>query len=236
MRLEICIHNYLYERRLCWMLSSILQQKGEKPDIFVSLAYLPGTGNPTSEEVVKLFRDKGLEMVEVKLEDGQEKNRAISRNIRAKESDADWILFADSDHVYDPLFFEDVWMRLKKDKFKEETRVIGADRVSLDISFCLDYFAKDERIYPCEVENVAGLVSDWPVQWVHGKKVAAGNFQLARMDAIKEKGGIYSGRKRDHWRRTKSDRQFRVHMGGRVPMDVKKQYHLNHGRELGIQR
>jgi len=230
MKLEICIHCHNYQHRLCWMLSSILQQKGDHPDIVVSLSYLPGTGDPTSEKVIEFFQEKGMEFIEVKLKKGQQKNRAIPRNIRAKETEADWILFADSDIVYSPHFFEDIQKQVKSDKYKNETRVIGADRHSLSIPFCVKYFDEDERKYPCEVENVAELVSAWPVQWIHGRKIAAGNFQLARVEAIKEKGGIYSGRKRDVWRHTKSDRQFRVHMGGRVPMMVKPQYHLNHDR------
>ena len=230
MKLEIAIHQHNYQHRLCWMLSSILQQEGECPDIVVSLAYLPDSGNPTSEEVIKFFRDKGMEIIEVKLEDGQQKNRAISRNIRAKETEADWILFADSDIVYDPHFFEDVKNRLRRKRLKNVTKVIGADRHSLDIPFCIKYFDEDERVYPCEVENVAELVSVWPLKWIHGKRIAAGNFQLANVQAIKDKGGVYSGRKRDHWRRTKSDRQFRSHMGGRIGMDVLPQYHLNHSR------
>jgi hypothetical protein len=230
MKLEICIHCHNYQHRLCWMLSSILQQKGDIPDIEVSLSYLSGTGSPTTDEVIDFFKERGLKIISIKLKKGQEKNRAIPRNIRAKETEADWILYADCDHVYHPYFFEDIKKQLETDRYKNETKVIGADRHSLDIPFCIDYFEKDERVYPCEIKNVAEIVSEWPVKWIHGRKIAAGNFQLARVEAIKERGGVYSGRKRDFWRRTRSDRQFRCHMGGRVPMNTKPQYHLNHDR------
>ena len=236
MKLEVAIHCHNYQHRLSWMLSSILQQQGDKPDIVVSISYLPKSGDPNTEEVIKFFREKGLNIIAVELEDGQQQNRAIPRNIRAKETEADWILFADCDMVYDKLFFEDVKKQLESDRYKDETKVIGADRHSLDIPFCIKFFEEDKNQYPCEIENVSEVVSKWPVQWVHGRKIAAGNFQLARVEAIKEKGGIYSGRRRDYWRRTKSDRQFRTHMGGRVPMAVLPQYHLNHDRKLGVQR
>jgi len=229
MNLEICIHCHNYQHRLCWMLSSILQQKGDIPEITVSLSYLPGSGNPTTEEVIEFFKDKGMKIIPVELEDGQQQNRAIPRNIRAKETDADWILFADCDHVYDIDFFEDIKRQCEGD-FKDETRVIGADRHSLDIPFCIEHFEKEKKEYPCEVEEVAKEVSKWPLQWVHGRNIAAGNFQLARVAAVIDKGRVYSGRQRDFWRRTRSDRQFRVHMGGRVPMITKIQYHLNHDR------
>ncbi|MFA7219310.1 MAG: glycosyltransferase family A protein [Synergistaceae bacterium] len=230
MNIEICIHCFSYQRRLCWMLSSILQQKGDIPSIAVSISYVANNGDPTTEKVIEYFTAKGMKIIPVELEEKDKGNRAIPRNIRAKETEADWILFADCDHVYDPFFFEDIKRQLESDEFKNETRVIGADRHSLDIKFCMEYFDKDKTEYPSEIENVADIVSKWPVQWIHGRNIAAGNFQLANVKTIKDKGGVYSGRKRDFWRRTKSDRQFRVHMGGRVSMIVKNQYHLNHDR------
>lgn len=230
MKLEICIHCHNYQKRLCWMLSSILQQEGDVPEILISISYLPNTGNPTTEEVISFFTKKGLKILSIPLKEGQEMNRAIPRNIRAKQSVADWILFADSDMAYSVDFFADIKSQLLTKQFINETRVIGADRHSLDINFCIKYFEENDIKYPSEIKNVHEIVSSWPVQWIHGSRIAAGNFQLAKVEAIKNKGGIYSGRQRDYWRRTKSDRQFRTHMGGRTSMKVKPQYHLNHDR------
>lgn len=214
------------------MLSSILQQKGDLPNIVINLSYAKDEGNPKTIDVIDYFTNKGLNIIPLEMEEEPAKNRAIARNIQTKNAHADWILFADCDHVYDPYFFEDIYRQLLTDKFKNETKVIGADRHSLDIPFCVDYFDNDTRVYPCEIPDVANLVSTWPVMYVNGKKIAAGNFQLANVKSIKEKGGIYSGRQRDGGRRFKSDRQFRNHMGGKVPMDVRPQYHLNHNRDL----
>jgi hypothetical protein len=212
------------------MLSSILQQEGDIPEIVVSISYTPENGKPTTPEVIELFREKGLNIIDVELTPKQAPNRAIPRNIRAGATEADWILFADSDMVYEPLFFADLKKQLESDEYKNETKVLGADRHSLDIPFCIKYFEEDVREYPCVIENVAKIPNDWPKKWVRGRHVAAGYFQLARVEEIKNRGGIYSGRKRDFWRHTKSDRQFRVHMGGRRPINVLKQFHLNHDR------
>jgi len=234
MELEICIHCVAYQRRLCWMLSSILQQKGDLPNITINLSYAKNEGNPKTIDVIDYFTKKGLKIIPLELTEEQGKNRAIPRNIQAKNAHTDWMLFADCDHVYDPYFFDDIYKQLLTDKFKNETKVIGSDRYSLDIPFCIDYFDKDARTYPCEIPDVANLVSTWPVMRVNGKRIAAGNFQLASVKAIKQNpyGGIYSGRQRDGGRSFKSDIQFRKIMGGRVAMDVKPQYHLNHSRTL----
>lgn len=228
--LEIVIHCYSYQKRLSWMLSSILQQKGDLPNILISISYLPGNGIPQTEDVIKFFKGKGLNILEVPLEKGQEGNRAVPRNIRAKETLSDWILFMDCDLVFDPFFFDDLKKKLLSREFRNVKIVMGADRHSLDIPFCIKYFEEDQTIYPCIIENVAEIVEPWPKFRVGGGGIAAGYFQLVNVKAMKDKGGIYSGRKRDHWRMTKSDRQFRCHMGGRMPIPVKKMYHLNHDR------
>lgn len=227
--IEICIHCYNYQRRLCWMLSSILQQKGVVPNIIVNISHTDSDGTPTTEEVCKFFRDKGLNIKETKIPQEKIHNRAVARNIQIKQTMADYILFADSDMVYDPLFFEDLQNQLKTN-LKDENRVMGADRFSLKDDFCIQYFEQDKTVYPCEILGAALIASRFPVKWISGRHVAAGNFQLANVKFVKEKGSIYSGRQRDVWRATISDRQFRKRMGGRVPIKVRPMYHLNHDR------
>jgi hypothetical protein len=230
MKLEICIHCHSYQHRLCWMLSSILQQEGDIPDILVSVSYTPENGNPKTREVTDFFRSQGLNILDIELDEKDAPNRAIPRNMRAKDTEADWILFADGDLVYHPLFFSDLKSKLESDDYSSETKVMGANRYSLNIDFCVKFFEEDTRSYPCLIESVAKIPKEWPSRRPRGAGICAGYFQLARVEAIREKGGIYSGRKRDVWRSTKSDRQFRVHMGGRRPIDVLPMYHLNHDR------
>jgi hypothetical protein len=211
------------------MLNSILQQKGDVPNIIANVSYTPHNGNPTTEEVCKFFREQGLNVKETIIEKEKVHNRAWARNKQVMDSNAQWILFADSDLVYDPYFFEDLQRQLKTN-LKDETKVMGADRISLDIPFCIKYFEEDKLQYPCIIPEIANITKKWPVKWIRGKGVAAGNFQLASLKAIREKGGKYSRRIHDLWRHTKSDREFRCHMGGRVGIKVKPQYHLNHDR------
>jgi len=233
MKLEICIHCYHYERRLCWMLNSLHQQKGNYPHININISHVLNDGNPTTEEVCDFFRKNGLNIYETILTPKEIPNRSIGRNKQVKDiietKRADWVLFADSDMVYDPYFFEDVQKQLNN-KFKNETKVIGADRVSLDIPFCIKYFEENSREYPSIIPDVANIASAWPIKWVKGGNIAAGNFQLASVKSIIDHGGVYTKKSRDVWRATRSDRGFRRQMGGRCSMKVKKQYHLNHDR------
>lgn len=230
MNLELNIHCYHYEHRLCHMLSSILQQKGDIPEIVVSISYLPNSGNPTTESCIDFFKNKGLKIISVPVNQGEESNRAIARNLRAKNSKAEWMLYADSDMAYSVNFFEELKKKLETDRYKNEKKVIGADRHSLDIEFCTNYFNNDTAAYPCVIDNVADIVSKWPVWYVRGKRIAPGYFQLASLQAIKEKGGIYSPINIDKWRNCRTDRVFRSHMGGHVGIDLPPQYHLNHSR------
>ena len=228
--IEICIHCYNYQHRLCWMLSSICQQKGDVPNIIVNISHSPNNGNPTTEEVCKFFREQGLNIKETLVTEKEASNRAIARNKQVANTVADWILFADSDMVYDPELFADLQQQLKTN-LRTETRVMGGDRHSMDVDHCTKFFENDQTKYPCVISNVAEVVSGWPIKWVTGKNTVPGNFQLANVKAIQIIGdGKYTGRTGDVWRRTKSDRAFRCSLG-RAGINIKKQFHLNHDRQ-----
>ena len=228
--LEIMIHCYHYEKRLCWMLSSLVQQIGDAPNMIVNISHAPNTGNPTTEEVINFFREKGLDIKETLVTQEQVSNRAIARNKQSTETNADWVLFSDSDMVFDPMFFDDLQKQLKTN-LKNTQLVMGADRHSLDDKFCIQYFEQDNTTYPTEIKDVSKIVSQWKIKWVHGAGTVAGNFQLISGKVLKEKcGGLVTGRPRDHWRRTRGDRALRVRVGGRIGIKTLPMFHLNHDR------
>jgi len=215
------------------MLSSLLQQKGDDlPNIIVNISHVQEEdGDPTTTAVCKFFKEKGLNIKETIVPFKMAGNRGFARNIQVKETTSDYMLFVDSDMVYDPYFFDDLHKQIKS-KLWQVKVVMGADRHSLNDKFCIEYFQNDQTKYPTEILNVADVVAKWPVKWVAGRLVVPGFFQLAKTSIIKEKGNTYAGRKsRDNWRGTYSDRTFRRIMGGRTPIIVKKMYHLNHDRK-----
>lgn len=222
----------MYQRRLCWMLSSILQQKGDIPNIIINISHTEDDGNPTTSEVCDFFRKKGLNINEVLVYKEDVSNRSLARTRQLEETTSDFILFVDSDMVYATDFFEDLGKQLETN-LANEPKCMGADRVSLDIPFCTEYFNddKDKNQYPMVIENVADIVDKWKIYYVKGKNKAAGYFQLANVKLLKERNISYGLAKKDGLRRYRADRYFRVNLGGICPIETKKQYHLNHSRD-----
>lgn len=229
MNLSINISCCYFQHRLNWMLSSILQQQGDIPNIEVNISHTDKDGNPTTKEVCDFFREKGLNIKETWMEDKEVDNRSLARTKQLKECNADFILFADSDMVYDPLFFSDLKVQLKT-TLKDEPKCMAADRVSLSIPFCTDYFNKDTNKYPVVIDKVADIVSKWPVYYISGRKRGAGYFQLANMKLIKERNIEYGISRGNGF---VADRYFRINLGGVEPIETKPQYHLNHQRKVG---
>lgn len=228
--LEICIHTFRYQKRLCWMLSSILQQKGDIPNIIVNISHCSDDGNPTTEEVCKFFREKGLNIVETIVTKEEVCNRAIARNKQATATKADWVLFADSDMVYSEFFFDDLQKQLRRD-LRDVQLVMGADRTSLDEKFSIKFFEEDKGVYPRVIESPSDIASKWPVKWKTGRGTAPGNFQLVNGNVLRGKAkGKITDMPKDFWRNTRGDRALRVRLGGRKAIEAKNQYHLNHDR------
>jgi hypothetical protein len=227
--IEICIHTYQYQRRLCWMLSSILQQKGDVPNILINISHTENDGTPTTAEVCNFFRKEGLNIKETMISKDDIPNRSLARTKQLEETTSDFILFADSDMVYATDFFEDLGKQLGT-HLANESKCMGADRVSLDIPFCVEYFNRDESKYPMVIDNVVDVVDKWKIYYVRGRHKAAGYFQLANVKLLKERNIGYGLAKKDGLRRYRADRYFRVNLGGICPIETKKQYHLNHSR------
>lgn len=230
MLIEICINCFRYEHRLNWLLSSLIQQRGNIPRITVNISHMLKAGNPPTEEVCEFFRKQGLDITETIADSQKEVSaRGPIRNKQLANCKADFILFADCDMVYDSYFFSDLKQQLEG-KLKDVDKCMTADRISLDIDFCTKYFREDQTIYPCVVKNVSDIVSKWPIFRVSGSRVGPGNFQLANMKCVRQKGIPYTHHCRDIWRSTRSDKHFRKNMGGILPIITKKMFHLNHDR------
>lgn len=238
MKLEIALHCYNFQHRLNWMLSSLLQQELSNHQIEIHIAHSTNNGTPTTESIIDFFKDRGMRITSDIMTEENISKRGLSRNNRVEHTISDWILFADCDMVYHPLFFQDLCSKLEND-FKNETRVIGADRYSLDIPFCTNYFNKNPLLQPTNILQVYDLVSKWPLYYIANGRRAAGYFQLVNTKILKSKTKVYSHRShRDNIFSAKysSDIHFRHIMGGRTRIPTLPQYHLNHSRYTKEQR
>lgn len=230
MKFELAIHCFNYQKRLTWMLSSILQQTGQVPEIIVNISHSENNGTPTTESVIDFFKGKGLNIVSTVVPDNSKHNRSVARARQLANTKADWMIFADADMVYSRGFFEDLGR--KAEELQNEALCLGADRVSLSIPFSENILSNDNEPYPREIINVESIVEKWPVYRIGGKHTAAGYFQLANVKSVRERNIEYPIKSRDHLRTYKADRAFRCVMGGRKGIDLKKQYHINHFRDM----
>lgn len=263
--IEIAVSCTWFQRRLCWMMSSVLQQSslptyeatgglpdltGGLPDLTFSVAYPINNGNPQTESVCDFFEGNGLAIKRFPYPDERAiQFRGLVRNAQLTCSTADWILFSDSDMVYSKYFFADLARQLKY-HLKDETRCISASRISLDKDYSKNFFnIEDKTVYPAEIPNVSEVVSKWPVFQI-SRNCGAGYFQLVNVEAVRRlHGGLYVDPNNcadqaefDDIHKTRSDSQFRSRVGGLKKIELPPQYHLNHerdnevGHHLTIQR
>ena len=59
--LTIALYCHNFQRRLCWMLSSLLDQK-DPPRLVVDVTHMHGNGDPSTEDVVAHYRGRGLDV------------------------------------------------------------------------------------------------------------------------------------------------------------------------------
>lgn len=233
-KISVVIQCQYFQRRLCWMLSSMLQQEGLTPDcrISASVAFAQGLGNPTTEAVIAHFREFGLDVQGSPWPDASEfQYRGLTRNRQLEETDADWIIFADTDMVYPPGFFAKAH-ELLTGPYRDNPHCLFSQRFSTELEPTRKLIDRFE--YPKVVSGAHGLAYQLP-----GKlkgNVGAGYCQIANVKLLKHNFGYYQvpGKHIDwSWakrQKAKSDMHFRRMLGGEaIPLPV--QIHLQHERD-----
>lgn len=237
--IEIMVSCTWFQKRLCWMASSLLQQVGDVPRLIFNVAYPTKNGNPTTESVCKFFKERGLLIKETVYPNERDMQfRGLVRNAQLAASTADWALMSDSDMVYSRGFFAALKERLEGD-LANETRCISASRISLDKDYSKQFFnVDDQAVYPVLVEDPAAIVSKWPIFKI-SRNCGAGYFQLINVEAVRRlHGGLYVDPSNcadkaefDDIHKTRSDGQFRSRVGGLKRIELPPQWHLNHLRD-----
>ncbi|MBD3284627.1 glycosyltransferase [Candidatus Uhrbacteria bacterium] len=242
MNLLIATMSYHFERRHCWQLSSLLQQKGDIPNLIIDIAYVKDEGNPKTTELIRFFRNEGLEIVETphdKLKTFQ--YRGLLRNEQIAKSDADWVLFNDADIVYPPNFLESLKTLLASDKYKDMKKCVHGPKATTNLEKTNEYV--NSLMYPQIIKNVYDCTKQLNPR--SRRSTGAGYCQIYSLHKIKEFNGgyyVYPDRCRDKkWKKnqqahpSKSDTQLRREWGLEIA-DLPIQVHLQHERPYELQR
>lgn len=243
MSIEICIFCHNFQKRLCWMLSSIAQQSGKVPSIRVNVASLKYNGKPTTEEVLEEFKQY-FSVKHVQYEDREEiAYRGIVRNRQIKESLGDWLFFADSDYVYHPQFFESLANKLEPN---DTGYYYCTKKVSTSVKSTNDAVRFENRIYIPDAYKRAQKIKT--IHYKYGA-CSAGNMQVISRETLKKYGDTYA-RPLEPNRRylhqdfhlfnqmqcARSDLAFRNKLDGCTKIDLPLQIHLNHIRDKDLGR
>jgi hypothetical protein len=238
--ITIAVQCHNFQRRFCWMLSSLAQQT--RPDLVaVDVAHVPGNGRPTTEETCELFQSR-LQIRRSEWTDFERfQLRGLVRNQQLQECRTDWLLFGDCDMVYHPEYFEHLALELKG-KHPEARYMLSSGRTSQhDWTVTNQLVDREVTDRPREVERAYALADRLPKRRMGN--VGAGFCQLVNVRHCPH-GGYYvrpDGNRDWGWDRgsnPRSDVQFRKRVtaagGPRVGLPrwfAKTAIHLNHHRD-----
>ena len=239
-QLTIAIQCHNFQRRLCWMLSSLAQQT--KPGLVrVDVACMPGNGRPTTEEVVALFAGR-IDIKPTVMSDFAEfQLRGLVRNRQLATCQTEWLMFGDSDMVYCPEYFERLVAELES-KHARATYLLSTGRMSNlkdDAEKMVCEYVKDEsRIVPEPFALAQRLLPR------RMRNCGAGFSQIINMRHCPHGGYYVTPDENRDWDWTKrgsnpkSDMQFRRRVaergGRRVALPewfTAGAIHLNHDRD-----
>jgi hypothetical protein len=126
--ITIAVQCHNFQKRLCWMLSSLAEQT-RRDLVTVDVAHMPNNGGPRTEEVIELFREQLSVKSSIWTHFPDFQKRGLIRNRQLTECQTEWLLFSDCDMVYHPEYFE----RLKEELGRNHSQanyLLSAGRLS----------------------------------------------------------------------------------------------------------
>lgn len=221
----LCVN---YQRRLCWVLSSIVQQIGNTPDICINISTIKNNGNPSTEEIVNYY-SKYLKINMMVYHNVTEvMSRGNVRNKQMAGSDSEWFFFSDCDHVYPRNFFPILKVALENEPIKSYRCCLFSPHRETTSVPETEELVKIPVLY---IDNAYEKAKAIPTIQLPFRLVAGGSMQLFHRDTL---GGYYSkeGMKRDFGRiNYHSDLEVRRRIGVTAEIiDLPPMIHLNHYR------
>jgi len=239
-QITIAIHCHNFQKRLCWMLSSIVEQT-KKDLVKFDIGFFKDNGSPKTIEVIDFFRNMGLEIHAREFTDYETfKSRGKVRNYQLRECTTEWILFSDCDMVFSNVFFEVLEKKIDP-SFKN---LYSSARSSTDVDSG-NQIVDSINHYPCFIENSFEKLTKVNQDSQKPRNCGAGFFQLMNYKSCKHDNVYLKEARRnpdEHGMKWifKSDIWFRQQISKNNPgtsmykLEVwfrQNQMHLNHLRD-----
>lgn len=240
MKVEIAVTCHFFQKRMSWMISSLVQQQGEIPEIVFNAAYAIDTGEPSTQEVLNFFSRRTCgRPITFKhtpyIGTSELQYRGLVRNRQLAHSDADFMFFSDCDMLFGPHWFSKLLPVLEANK--DETRMMYTGRYSTDIAESNTLV--DKYSYPAIIPHAFDTVSELPM--ARRRNCGAGFCQIVSVPAMRENHeGLYvhPSKCRDlswekKYQKARSDITFRRTVG-KKRIDLPYLVHLNHIRDRQV--
>lgn len=237
----ILIHtyNYGYYKRMFWQLSSLLDQVAynefEAPYIkYVCSVHKDDPYIEWMDIIKEVFANKIDLHFDVWDDTNIFSRRGWVRSKWLKECDKEWLIFNDSDMVYDPQYFAHLSTYFPIHKGK--TPVIGVPRFTMTEQDGYGLIASAQYDAPIK-DSAAKCQALSPTMSNGGNVCGAGYFQCVDAKAVQALGINYVDGRCDTsvfggTYKTVSDKAFRYKVKGYVKFrQAKPSYHINHHRK-----
>lgn len=248
MKIYFAFQCHNFQRRTCWMLSSILQQAIWPFDIVVDIACMKNNGAPNTESIADMFRKYNLD-VRLTVCDNKDMfaRRGLVRNVQTENAirdKAEYIFYADADNVYHKNFFKILIEKLEIQGSKIHNCIYSPSKLHAmkDASDLMIKTAIEELPY---IKNAYDRAVSLPMFNIPKEKqkngAAAGCMQIVSIEDMIEKcDGIYCDdpNKDNHLfnqgQKAWSDMHFRGRIGESTKMRLPIYVHLQHTRDKDV--
>lgn len=238
-QITIAIQCHRFQRRLCWMLSSLAQQTASDR-VRVMIAHHPPDGQPDTRDVIELFSRKITIQSQEFASLAEFQLRGLVRNRQLMECATEWLMFGDADMVYSPDYFETLLAYLDR-HHAGATYMLSSGRMSNPKELTEELVCSKVNGKAVEVAGAFALADRLPKREM--RNVGAGFCQLVHATACPHGGYYVRPEENRDWRwdrgsNPKSDMQFRRRIekagGRRVKLSqwfTDRALHLNHDRD-----
>jgi len=243
--ITIAVQCHNFQRRLCWMLSSLCEQR-KNVRFVVDIAFLAGNGSPSTEAIISFFHDK-IAIKASPFSDYQIlSKRGLLRNHQLVSCQTEWLLFSDCDMVYHPKFMHYLSLELTR-YHSNATYMVSSGRRTTPIDLANQLVDENTGPHPCMIKNAYNKAFTLALAPTYS--IGAGYSQIINVKHAPHHNCYVNPKRNRDWdwgsrfQCARSDLQFRRSMvkhGGqlrRLPSWFRHNLvHLNHYRDRNFGR